>query len=95
MRLRLTPVGETMFPPRAAFFSSNRLACVEDLKRGNLPVPLFPVPGRRLRWMSMMKRIVVAGAGAAGVSVAYHLSELGGEEVVLCDRGSVAGGATA
>jgi len=42
-----------------------------------------------------MARIVVAGAGAAGVSVAYHLSELGSEDVVLCDRGSVAGGATA
>ena len=42
-----------------------------------------------------MARIVVAGAGAAGASVAYHLSELGAEDVVLCDRGSVAGGATA
>mgnify|MGYP003694214205 CR=1 FL=1 len=35
-----------------------------------------------------MARIVVAGAGAAGASVAYHLSELGAEDVVLCDRGS-------
>ncbi len=42
-----------------------------------------------------MARIVVAGAGAAGASIAYHLSELGAEAVVLCDRGSVAGGATA
>jgi sarcosine oxidase subunit beta len=42
-----------------------------------------------------MARIVVAGAGAAGASVAYHLAELGAEDVVLCDRGSVAGGATA
>jgi sarcosine oxidase, subunit beta len=42
-----------------------------------------------------MARIVVAGAGAAGASVAYHLSELGADDVVLCDRGSVAGGATA
>jgi sarcosine oxidase subunit beta len=40
-------------------------------------------------------RIVVAGAGAAGASVAYHLAELGARDVVLCDRGSVAGGATA
>jgi sarcosine oxidase subunit beta len=40
-------------------------------------------------------RIVVAGAGAAGASVAYHLAELGAEDVVLCDRGSIAGGATA
>src|SRR4051794_10842905 len=42
-----------------------------------------------------MARIVVAGAGAAGASVAYHLAELGADRVVLCDRGSVAGGATA
>jgi sarcosine oxidase subunit beta len=42
-----------------------------------------------------MVRVVVAGAGAAGASVAYNLAELGADEVVLCDRGSVAGGATA
>lgn len=42
-----------------------------------------------------MARIVVAGAGAAGASVAYHLAELGADEVVLCDRGTIAGGATA
>jgi sarcosine oxidase subunit beta len=41
-----------------------------------------------------MARIVVAGAGAAGASVAYHLAELGAREVVLSDRGTVAGGAT-
>jgi len=41
-----------------------------------------------------MARIVVAGAGAAGASVAYHLAELGADDVVLCDRGTVAGGAT-
>jgi sarcosine oxidase, subunit beta len=40
-------------------------------------------------------RILVAGAGAAGASVAYHLAELGADDVVLCDRGTVAGGATA
>jgi sarcosine oxidase, subunit beta len=39
-------------------------------------------------------RIVVAGAGAAGASVAYHLAELGADDVVLADRGTVAGGAT-
>ena len=42
-----------------------------------------------------MARIVVAGAGAAGGSVAFHLAELGADDVVLCDRGTVAGGATA
>jgi sarcosine oxidase subunit beta len=40
-------------------------------------------------------RIVVAGAGAIGASVAYHLASLGAREVVLADRGRVAGGATA
>ena len=42
-----------------------------------------------------MARFLVAGAGAVGASVAYHLAELGATGVVLCDRGSVAGGATA
>jgi len=38
--------------------------------------------------------ILVAGAGAAGANVAYHLALLGAEDVVLCDRGEVAGGST-
>ena len=38
--------------------------------------------------------IVVAGAGAIGASVAYHLALLGVRDIVLCDRGEVAGGAT-
>lgn len=42
-----------------------------------------------------MARIVVAGAGATGASVAYHLASLGAREVILADRGRVAGGATA
>jgi glycine/D-amino acid oxidase-like deaminating enzyme len=42
-----------------------------------------------------MARIVVAGAGAIGASVAYHLARRGAHEVVLCDRGEVAGGSTA
>lgn len=41
-----------------------------------------------------MARIVVAGAGAIGASVAYHLGSLGAREVVLADRGRVASGAT-
>jgi sarcosine oxidase subunit beta len=40
-------------------------------------------------------RIVVAGAGAIGASVAYHLALLGADDVVLADRAEVAGGATA
>jgi sarcosine oxidase subunit beta len=41
-----------------------------------------------------MARIVVAGAGAVGASVAYHLALLGARDVVLADRASVATGAT-
>ena len=38
--------------------------------------------------------IVVAGAGAIGASVAYHLALEGAQDVVLCDRGEIAGGST-
>jgi sarcosine oxidase, subunit beta len=37
---------------------------------------------------------VVAGAGAVGASIAFHLAEAGARGVVLADRGTVAGGAT-
>jgi sarcosine oxidase subunit beta len=40
-------------------------------------------------------RIVVAGAGAMGASIAYHLALLGADDVVLCDVGEVASGSTA
>src|ERR1044071_9218902 len=40
------------------------------------------------------RRIVVAGAGAMGASIAYHLALLGAEDVVLCDVGEIASGAT-
>jgi sarcosine oxidase subunit beta len=40
-------------------------------------------------------RIVVIGGGAIGASVAYHLAELGATDVVLVDRGEIAGGSTA
>jgi sarcosine oxidase subunit beta len=39
-------------------------------------------------------RVVVAGAGAIGASVAYHLALAGARDVVLVDRGEIAGGAT-
>ena len=42
-----------------------------------------------------MARIVVAGAGATGASVAFHLASLGARDVVLADKGRVASGATA
>jgi len=38
--------------------------------------------------------IVVAGGGAIGASVAYHLALLGARDVVLCDRGEIASGST-
>jgi sarcosine oxidase subunit beta len=41
-----------------------------------------------------MARIVIAGAGAVGASIAYHLALAGGRDVVLCDRAEVASGAT-
>jgi sarcosine oxidase subunit beta len=42
----------------------------------------------------MAGRIVVAGAGAVGASIAYHLALLGARDVVLADRADVASGAT-
>jgi sarcosine oxidase subunit beta len=41
-----------------------------------------------------MARIVIAGAGAVGASIAYHLGLRGQTGVVLADRGEIAGGAT-
>jgi sarcosine oxidase subunit beta len=42
-----------------------------------------------------MARIVVAGAGAIGASIAYHLAQHGARDVVVCDTGTVASGSTA
>jgi sarcosine oxidase subunit beta len=39
-------------------------------------------------------RIVVAGSGAVGASVAYHLARLGAGDVVVAERGELAGGST-
>lgn len=41
-----------------------------------------------------MRRVVVAGAGAVGASIAYHLALGGARGVVLADRAEVASGAT-
>jgi len=41
-----------------------------------------------------MARVVVAGAGAIGASIAYHLALRGGDGIVLADAGEIAGGAT-
>ena len=41
-----------------------------------------------------MARIVIAGAGAIGASIAYHLALLGAQDVVLAERDRVASGAT-
>jgi sarcosine oxidase, subunit beta len=42
-----------------------------------------------------MARIVIAGAGAVGASIAYHLARHErGAQVILCDRAEVASGAT-
>jgi sarcosine oxidase, subunit beta len=42
----------------------------------------------------LTRRIVVAGAGAVGASIAYHLALLGARDVVLADRAEIASGAT-
>jgi sarcosine oxidase, subunit beta len=39
-------------------------------------------------------RIVIAGAGAIGASIAYHLASRGAHDVVLADRAEIASGAT-
>ena len=41
-----------------------------------------------------MARIVVAGGGAVGASIAYHLALLGARDVVLAERAEIASGAT-
>lgn len=41
-----------------------------------------------------MARIVIAGAGAVGASIAYHLALLGADDVVLADIAEIASGAT-
>jgi sarcosine oxidase, subunit beta len=42
-----------------------------------------------------MARIVVAGGGAIGASIAYHLAVRGARDVVLAERGEIASGSTA
>jgi sarcosine oxidase subunit beta len=39
-------------------------------------------------------RVVIAGAGAIGASIAYHLASRGARDVILCDLAGVASGAT-
>src|SRR5439155_1668436 len=51
-------------------------------------------PRRGARRPGDMARIVVAGAGAIGAGVAYHLALRGARDVVLADRGEVASGST-
>jgi sarcosine oxidase, subunit beta len=41
-----------------------------------------------------MARIVIAGCGVVGASIAYHLALLGARDVVLAERGEIASGAT-
>src|SRR5580692_332207 len=42
----------------------------------------------------MSARVVVIGGGVGGVSVAYHLAELGERDVVVLDRDELTSGST-
>ena len=39
-------------------------------------------------------RVVIAGGGVVGASVAYHLTRLGWKDVVLLEQNALAGGTT-
>ena len=41
-----------------------------------------------------MARIVVAGSGAVGASVAYHFALLGADDVIVAERGKLVSGST-
>src|SRR5207244_852538 len=64
-------------------------------RRAAAPARLARRRGRRGRaYRARMARIVIAGAGAVGASIAYHLALLGADDVVLAERDTVASGAT-
>ena len=66
--------------------------------RGGVRPPLRDLTRRRARrgraHRARMARIVVAGSGAIGASVAYHLALLGADDVVVAERGELVGGST-
>src|SRR5207249_1966561 len=56
-----------------------------------------PADGARAGGAGEMKdeaRAVIIGTGICGSSIAYHLGQLGWKEVVVLDRGPLAGGTT-
>jgi sarcosine oxidase subunit beta len=67
-----------MSPPRATFF---RIASPRKALRAGYGE-------------DFSMKILVAGAGAIGASIAYHLALRGARDVLLCDRGRIASGAT-
>jgi len=54
--------------------------------------PLFPAPVSML--LPSHARAVVIGGGIAGCSVAYHLTRLGWQDVVVLEQGRLSGGTT-
>ena len=66
--------------------------------RGGVRPPLRGLTRRRARrgraHRARMARIVVAGSGAIGASVAYHLALLGADDVVVAERGELVSGST-
>jgi sarcosine oxidase, subunit beta len=85
-----------MFPPRAPFFCELRVVFDDEERAGKSPgFPGTPSTRHDARAaMSRGQRIVIAGAGAIGSSIAYHLALLGAQDVVLADLNEVASGAT-
>src|SRR5262249_39511190 len=56
--------------------------------------PAAAVDRRREARAGRVARIVVAGAGAMGASIAFNLASLGARDVALVDRAGIAAGAT-
>ena len=85
--------GRAVPPPRSVEADRARrgVPIREDVRRAAARADARRAPGTR---RMARRRIVVAGAGAMGASIAYHLSLLGADDVVLCDIGEVASGAT-
>ena len=75
----------------AAKFCLGRLGVPvrEDVRR-----PLRTLLPEERKELARVARIVIAGAGAIGASIAYQLALRGADDVVLADRAEIASGST-